>query len=346
MVVKSPRAGPHNDAIAAEAERLRELIVSNAEPLRTARLGKEFQVDGASFRLFGKARNAIYRVKWDFNWFLKLTSSGDSRAMVRERLGATMVGEALASCAEYDGAALTQVGLDPAYVLATTIPGRPLNLVFLTRSWLPDWAGSQPLHDQFGRLGRLLATLHADSRPSSDTPEATSRPFETLEGLLGAVSESDGMTDTIAAWYESHVRPDGGSSFVHGNFRLDNIQSADARLGFLDFENCGTGSSYQDLSRPVAELLLTRSLVAFPQQRVTRCIRAFLDGYAQVRPHDEDILWDFVGARVARYYLETRERGSFPGRIGGIPVVRKKIDDLTRVTLTGNLRDLIPQAGQ
>jgi Ser/Thr protein kinase RdoA (MazF antagonist) len=190
----------------------------------------------------------------------------------------------------------------------------------------------------------VLATLHANAKTSADAPEATTKPFEVVRGLLAAVTEPDAISDAIGLWYEGHVRVDEGTSFIHGNLRLDNVLNSSGRVGFIDFENCGRGSFYQDLSRPVAELLLTRALVAFPHARITRCIAAFLKGYAELLPSDETLLWDFVGARIARYYLETRRSRHMPGTVGGIPVLRRRLDELTSHVLARHLTDLIPRS--
>ena len=100
--------------------------------------------------------------------------------------------------------------------------------------------------------------------------------------MMSVVGSSDATIDAIAEWCQARDLSDEGETFVHGNFRLDNIHRIGERLGFLDFENRGTGSRYQDLSRPVSDLLLTQATVMFPLDRARNCVESFLKGYKQV----------------------------------------------------------------
>jgi Ser/Thr protein kinase RdoA (MazF antagonist) len=340
MSISSPHG---NTELAGEADWLCSLIEKNALSLRAGGLGSRFRLENACFRLHAEARNTIYRVTRRFEWFLKLPRSGDLRPMTHERLGAHTISAALGNFPLYCGAAVTRVSTDPAYVLATAIPGKPLNRALLSESWRPGTGAVLGLELSFRTLGALLAALHVKAPVGPDTPAASTRPFERLGHLLGRMKVCDATTTAIAEWHDTHRHSDEGVTFLHGNVRLDNVLRVDSRLGFIDFENCGTGSLYQDLSRPVSELLLTRCLVAFPHRRTTRCLGALAEGYAGTHPYVPSRLWDYVAVRLARYYLETRSRPWFSVRVGGFPVVRSRLDGLLLSVLRNKVEEVAPE---
>ena len=323
----------------AEAEWLCSVVARHADQLRRATFAREFQLDRASFRLHAKDRNTLYRVSAQFQWFLKMTPAGDEQ-VGRERLGARVIAEALAGRSEYCGATVVRVGTDPSYVLASHVPGQPLSRALVTDAWRPTSGPSARLEEAFGTLGLLLATLHARSRIDADAPPATKRPFDSLKGAARRLRTADALSREIDACLARHS---GGerSDFVHGNMRLDNVMVWNGRIGFIDLEHCGTGSFYQDLSRPVAQLLLTRAAVAFPHRRVAGYLGAFLRAYESVRPYDPRELNDYVFARLAKYCVDNR-RSAVPQRIGGIPILNKRLERLALALIDEGLHAAVP----
>jgi len=326
---------PETNDAAAEADELCLLVARNFDVLREARLGSNFHLEGASFRLHSCARNTIYRVAQGFRWFLKLARSGDVAPFLRERLGAELISRSLGDNASYAGSRVIRNSTAPPFVLSSTIVGRPLNSVFFTGVWVPTAHAQAALEERFDTLGSLLGYLHSTIIVPVDAPDATTTPFRTLQRLLEHSDERDSITDTIASWLDTRRRSDAGDTFIHGNLRFDNVLQVGSRLAFVDFENCGKGSAYQDLSRPVSELLLSRCVFCFPDQRAVRCIRAFLRAYGRRLAHDDLLLRDFVTARVARYYLESRHQSVWRRRIGGIPVSARRLEAVTMRAVGG-----------
>lgn len=308
-------------------------VERNFDALRSSRLGGRFRLGGASFRLHSSARNTIYRVAHRFNWFLKLARSGDITPFLHEQIGAELISGALGAHVDYAGARVIRASTAPPFVLSSTIEGRPLNTVFFTNVWMPTSQAQRMLEQRFATLGSLLAELHATTAVSSDTPGATTTPFRTVERLLDRRRDRDDTTATIESWLHERRRFDDGDTFIHGNLRFDNVLDVDSRLAFVDFENCGKGSAYQDLSRPVSELLLTRCVVWFPNQRADGCIQAFLRAYGRRLTYDEALLMDFVAVRIARYYVEGRTKSVLRRRVGGVPVSMRSIETVTRKAL-------------
>ena len=306
-------------------------------------MGRRFQLGPATFRVYAGGRNTVYRVSGLFDWFLKLPRKSDPAPIVRERLGAETVARALGRLPEYCGATVIRVSQSPSYVLASAIPGEPLNRAVFRRSWIPGEAAIGRLEQCFSNLGMLLARLHGDRAIPPEFPDATTRPFETLRAMVERIKNPDAMVQSIGAWVDARAGLDAGTEFVHGNFRLNNILTVGTCAGFIDLENCGRGSCYQDVSRPVSELLLARCLWAFPRRRTGRLLSMFLVSYARHHAYESQQLLDFVGARIARYFLETRSRHVFPGTVGGLPLRRASLDALTDAVLTGRLSGLIPE---
>ncbi len=147
----------------AEADWLCSLVADNAEPLRAAALKRDVRLRGARFQLHAKDRNTLYRVSGRFKWFLKLTPPGD-QAVTRERLGADIISGVLGNRPDYCGASVVRVGVNPSFVLAAVVPGRPLSRVLVTESWIPTAGAAARLEGVFGTLGSLLGALHAHSR--------------------------------------------------------------------------------------------------------------------------------------------------------------------------------------
>ena len=314
----------------AEAAWLSGLVVRHADPLRQATFARKFQLERASFRLHAKDRNTLYRVSAQFEWFLKMTPPGDEQ-VGRERLGARVITEALAGRPDYCGAAVVCVGTDPSYVLASSVPGQPLSRALVTDAWRPTREPSARLEEAFGTLGSLLGTLHSRSRIEADAPPATKRPFDSLKAARRHLRSEDALSRAVDACLGRHASLD-RSDFAHGNMRLDNVMVSAAGVGFIDLEHCGAGSFYQDLSRPVAQLLLTRAAVVFPHRRVAGYLGAFLRAYESVHPYDARELNDYVFARLAKYCVDNR-RSAVPQRIGGIPVLNKRLEHLALTTV-------------
>ena len=214
-------------------------------------------------------RNLVYRVAAGRLWFLKLRRDGTADPMAREQLGADLTRRALAGNAFYYQAVATCVEVPSAYMLSLAIPGPALNAVLPRALWHPLPGGAHRMVDAFRQLGAIMAPIHAIVLPAPRPQPATTRPFATVGQLLDKPRTAAPLADRIRTWHTARGPADDGDTFVHGNLRLDNVLRVDRTLALIDFENCGTGSPYQDLSRPVSELLLTRCLPIPPEHAST-----------------------------------------------------------------------------
>jgi Ser/Thr protein kinase RdoA (MazF antagonist) len=339
----STSSSPAPGEVEREADTLASLIAGHAKALRAAALGPEFTLAGATFRLHGKARNTVYRITAGGQWFLKMPRVAGGGAIVRERLGAEIVGRALDGRPGYAAPGAVRVSDDPAFVLTARIPGEPFNRLLFTTGWWPGRSAHRALTRSFETLGRLLAILHARAALPSNLPPSTTRPFDKVAELLAGLNATNATTAAIAAWHAAGAGADDARTFVHGNLRLDNVLVASGRLGLIDFENCGSGPGNQDLSRPITELAIIRCVVIWPHDRMGQHVEALLRGYREVQPLDPRALAQHVSARVARYYLENFQRGPMQTRVGGVPVSRARLETLTRAAMSGHLETVLPQ---
>jgi len=319
---------PETASQEAEADQLSTLVAEHAIELAGATLGKSFELGGARFRLHAKNRNTIYRVGGRFDWFLKLASSADSPVMPCERLGAAYCNRVLGSIPGYAGPFVSRVSLSPPFVLADALTGPPLTRVLL----MGVWARRSPakVADSFETLGTLLSALHADGSLPPNAPEASKRPFAVVRQLAQRLQGTrDETVDEVREWSEADRGGHEDDSFIHGNLRLDNLLLTETGIGFVDFENCGRGPRYQDASRPITQLMLLRASIAAPTDHIDRILAGFMSSYRVAQPYDAAALSDWVAVRLARYYLESAGR-TWPGLIGGLPVIRPRLAALTR----------------
>ena len=335
---------PETADLRVEAERLREIVGNNFPSLINSPVDRH--IDGVSFRLFLQSRNVIYRVQGRFKWFVKLLGAGDPIAIPRERLGAATIAETLGSLSLFGGSPVTIVSEEPPFVVSTEVEGVSIDRVLARAALLPIRSGreSERLTHAFRTIGHLLAIVHTQAKLPGDAPEAEKREFKTLGKSLRRVERGDVVTKAIAAWYERHGQADRGEFFVHGNMRPDNLMRVGDRIAFLDFEHCGSGQFYQDLARPIAYLVQLTTVSPFARGSVRGCLRAYLTAYRKVHAYDVDLLNAFVNARLARHYLQARNKGLFARRIAGMPVSRAKLTRLMTASLQSGIEGVVPGA--
>jgi aminoglycoside phosphotransferase len=305
-----------------EAAHLAELIAPRAGELVSVKLGKRFTLQSAEFRLHAHDRNAVYRVRGRFDWFLKLLPLANRGLVERERLGADLCRKVLGARSDFNGPFVTRVSIDPPYVLSAAVPGVPVTRALSREAW--SIRPSNQTEKTFAAIGGLLATLHAARDVPVTAPHTTKYPFEIVRKLLQRIPGDDAVIEEIRSWLGERGEEYTDRTFVHGNLRLDNLLVDDGRVGFVDFESAGIGPSYQDTSRPVTQLLLLDASIGVSKRRVARLLDAFLSAYRAVRPCELDELSEWVAIRLARYYVESHGR-RLPGTIGGLPVVRPRL---------------------
>ena len=364
-------------AIAYEADLLCEIIDFHSQKLREVRLGRKVYLDGVSFKLFQKDRNTIYRIQFArektiSHWFLKMSRSRNPEMARREILGAEVVRKALASQTGYYHRSAIRASVDDAYVLYTEIPGRPLHRVFYLACLTPmpkmmsgrSTVALTVLSETFSYLGRVVANCHKykfQDKASSHNPvleslafngnECTAHPDNiprvsrhpavSLRKALDKITASDATSRSILQWAERHRQLTVNPVFVHGNLRLDNVIVHEGKICLIDFENCGYGPPYNDLCWICCLILLTRAMHLFPWKRARLALNSFLEGYRSVSNYDGEILLQYITMCLCEFYIGTYFSGHIKAKIAGIPVNRKRFQQLVIAMLEGDINPVL-----
>lgn len=325
-----------SDCASAEAESISCIVEAHLEELRRGALGRTFRLGSASFTLLKRDRNILYRVHGAGVWFLKMPSHRRGDAIQREASGAQVVADSLAGQPGYCVPRAIRVSEKHDYLLSAQVVGQPLNNFFYSAA--AGWKRNSRLQTRtaFRRVGSALTKLHKAG--SCRVAGATNRPIDQI--LLSWPAEGctpDKLAEAAISAVRRRLPQRQADSFIHGNMRMDNVivAHADAGVTFLDFENCGLGSRYDDLSVLCAQLLLTHTLLWFPLRYSREAVSALLDAYSEEMQCDMEALLAYVGGRLTDYYLGFL--ASKGGRMAGIPVARSKLKHLISKVAGGEL---------
>lgn len=175
-----------------------------------------------------------------------------------------------------------------ALLLTDLGPGRP--------TLAETWQASDPTVEQAGRLGRLLARLHAIGAPGGlrDGDDAEVRRH--LTGYAFGPAAHPRLAEAAARCLAEPGRP------VHGDVSPKNLLEAPDRLLLCDFDNAHLGSATLDLGYAAAHLVLHGG--------GSRPVHALLAGYDP----------ESAGARAADPWFATVVAGVLSYRLAS-PVV-------------------------
>ena len=313
------------------------VIEAHLEELRRCALGKTFCLQGLRFTLLKADRNVLYRVRRAGAWFLKMPSRRDSDAIWREANGFRCVSDTLTGVAGYRMPRAVRWSEKGGYLLSAEVPGQPLNRFFY---YAALWLKRSPLmqvRTAFERVGRSLATLHRSDAHAATV--ATNRSIDQLVLRWPAEGRApDAFVEAAIAFVRQLPRPM-PDALIHGNMGMDNVIAGDSGVTFIDFENFGLGSRYEDLSVLCSQLLLTEALLWFPRRVSRQAMIALLDGYCARSECRMDALQACVSARLIEFYLGfVAAKGA---RIAGLPVRATKLERLLSDVAAGRLR--LPQ---
>ena len=328
-----------------ETDTLCEDIERHYDSLRAGALGKRFRLSSSACRQVALNRNAIYRLQSGSHaWFLKLPVGERSDMVARESLGARTLCDALPDQPHYLRPSLIRVSETPGYVLTSELPGRYLTSS-LYRSILSvrGAAAREVSRGGFHSLGRVLGRVH-NIGPVAEVLPSTSMPaYDKMRKAFDRLERPDSLCASIEDWAE-RFRPDPDRCFVHGNLRRENIFFHRRRVGLIDFETCGTGSRYDDLSLICSNLALARAAACFPWSRVYAAWAALLDGYRQEYRYEHTTFWSYMLLQLAASYAWKLAGRSVT--VARVPVSRKKLESLIRGILEADIASAFPGVGR
>jgi hypothetical protein len=170
---------------------------------------------------------------------------------------------------------------DLGAVVQQAAPGRRLSEV-LADGTVPERDSVRYADD----LGRLLAGVHATSRPAEPAWTAEDE-LAALEPLLTAtwhadpavgrslVTVTDRLADTVPAGVDAVL--------THGAFRTGQVVADDGVLTLLDLDTVGVSDAARDAGNALAYLSWAEVRGALPSRLVRTMRRNFLAGYADAR---------------------------------------------------------------
>jgi len=332
----------HEEPLAAnEADALCELIGQNHTALREAQLGKRAVLGNATFHLLQTDRNTVYRIKGRLRWYLKIPRRGAAEWIRQEIRGAEAVRQSLGEHPGYLHAAAIRASTDAPYLLCAEVPGRTLNRQLYLACWMRWSKAARATCEAFYHWGDALGRLHAvpgEFPGISPLRDAAA----SLEASIRRTPPGDPVLRAIGSWAERNGRDDVPRTFVHGNLKLENVLVKGDRVCLIDFENSGRGTPYDDLSWPVSQIALIKTLPFFPWKPGLRILEALLQGYRNSNAYRVDLLLRYVTMRVSQYYIDTCCPRFTRPRIAGVPVRPRRLAQTVLALLGERFRDVFP----
>ncbi len=331
-----------SDSMAREANFLCDCIESNQEKLRRGGVGSKVTIDKAIFRVVQTDRNVVYRIKKDFKWYLKMPHGGGAEPIYHEIAGAKRITNSLAKDKGYLHPSVIRGSTDFSYVLYSEIVGQTLNIAFYSHCLLPFLGRSNKLKTGFNNFGQALGGLHRTNSSPID-PAATPNLVNEVQRALNLVGQYDSTLDLIASYLNKHnIQSAPPTTFIHGNLKLENVLFGSNKVAFIDFENCGYGSPYEDLSWPTSQMILTRSLFGFPWKLVSETISGFLESYKSFLTYEREQLLQYITLRVSLYYIQVILGKFGKPTIAGLPIRLSTLQKMTSELISGNYEKTLP----
>jgi aminoglycoside phosphotransferase len=315
-------------------ETLAPVVEAHLDELRRCALGKRFRLNGVRFVLLKADRNVLYRVRQGGVWFLKMPSRRDSDAITREANGFRCASDALTGVPGYRMPRAVIWSEKNGYLLSAEIAGQPLNRFFYCAALRLKRRPLTQVRTAFESVGRSLARFHL-AAPFAENVATNRRIDQLVQRWPAKGGAPDAVAEAALAFVRQLPRlvPD---SVIHGNLQMENVIAGHSGVTFVDFENCGLGSRYEDLSVLCSQLLLTETLLWFPPRVSHEAMAALLDGYSASGECQMDALHMCVGARLIEYYLGfVAAKG---GRVAGVPVRAAKLEQLLSDFAAGRFR--------
>ena len=156
-----------------------------------------------------------------------------------------------------------------------------------------------------------------------------------LRFAIGRIKEPDAVSRAIVRWAEEQV-PQRPVALVHGHLRFDSVLVSNDRLCLIDFEDCGRGSIYDDLSFACSHVLVTRAVVLFPSSRARVALSSFLRGYRGRHEYRQDLLLQGITMHMSRTYISAHCSAANRATVAGLPLSKSRLQRLVMGLLRGD----------
>lgn len=130
-------------------------------------------------------------------------------------------------------------------------------------------------------IGCQLARLHNCCLPTQLVPAVAPHELEELAEYIGFLSPQLGrLASQLATETQFHLASmKSPSTMIHGDFYAKQVLVDQGRIEFIDFDQAGVGSPYQDVGNFVAKLYWQAINQGLAQAYVEQCADIFLHGY-------------------------------------------------------------------
>jgi len=286
----------------SEVSNLTESVEENLPHLRQVDLGSRFQLGQAQWQLLaGADKNVVYQIRAEETWYLKVSRVEPHEGIAREEESARLVRRVLENYPNHQPACV-RANVADGWMLSLAVKGIFLNNALYRASFLPTPSRRQSVLASFEKFGRMIGTLHSGgdepNLPRFRKPTAR----EEFDGQLKRCSPDATMVNELAN-YAEQIEEDSQPALLHGNLRRENIFCYRDQVSLIDFEDCGTGSKYDELSKFVAGLLMLRTLTWFPWRLGAQAAGRFLSGYGETNNFNPAHLRDALLLRIGKQYL-------------------------------------------
>lgn len=314
----------------------------NVSDLRAGNWQKAAESSKQNIELLQLGRNAVYRIRGDTRWYLKMPCNGKTGGIEGEINGFRYMNDALADLGFYQHPAAVRASLENTYLLTAEVPGKQLNYILYRALLRPVFTQENSIKEIFHRCGIILGKFHKEGQ-GIDLPPVRGLQA-TLQRRLSKVKSLDMMGEKISRWFGDGIDVDGDHTIVHGNCTFRNILVNGYDLSIIDFETCGSGSRYNDLARMCSDIILCRTAIAFPWKRAYRALAAFLKGYGEIFPVEREQLLKYIALYIFDRYIQVYQIKKKKESISGIPVSASRLKGLHQQLLAEDFDGVFRQA--
>ncbi|HIQ21719.1 MAG TPA: hypothetical protein EYH34_10870 [Planctomycetes bacterium] len=311
------------------------LIEGNARRLRGAKRGSRFWLDGVYFRVLQSDRNTVFRIiEGERRWYLKMPRDGSHEAIERELFGMHAVRWVLEGLDTHTLPLEFTGSSEQAYVLTSELPGMPLSSALYRCSLLPLPRLRRHVENAFFSLGAVLARVHRSAiAPGSRTTRSL---VTSVTSTVARARMADWRCAKLIEIAEALSPQLATDCLVHGNVGLLNVLTQASKIALIDFECCGRGAAYDDVSLVCGHLIYATAGVHVRNRLLWRVLESFLEGYRAESELDPAILAQGIALRLGQHYVYWFCSGRRRPTIAGLPALRSRVTTLVDEFLVGD----------
>ena len=311
-----------------EANIVCDIINNNFSNFLKIGWGKFFKIEKFSFELIQADRNIVYKICGGHTWYLKIAPPDNREQVIEHEAVGLKHYHQMSEQLDYNKVCATfRCSSLYGYVLVSQLPGETINKQYYKTCFKLGKRSKKAINKWYSLLGSQLALLHLipGNQFSINIKSNRKSSFIQLKQLIDKTKKPTEFIDRIEEWYSNAEFDSFPASFIHGNLKPENILLSKDTLFLIDFENCGIGSIYDDLSFFSNHLFLTRALYYYPWKNSQEVLTSFIQGYKDVGEFNEKLFINYLIARLSHYYLQSYFFQKSIPTVSSIPVRKSSL---------------------